>query len=260
MATYKVLNRVKTASGYDILNPMTPFDVLSCSAVSISGTTVSCTTTLPAEAFLSDQDFTIAFAIPSDPTGVTTVSVNSTSYTLSTNSQSSFQASAIGDVVMLYIDVSALTANMFNMSAVNAVNAQHANTADSATTATTANSVPGTGITGTVPVTAGGTGANNVTGAKTNLGFATSASYTGTLGTTWSGTGPYTQTVTINGILASDAPIVDIVLTGTAATDEPRLEGWGLVGRITTAANQLNFTCYSEAPTVSLPIKILCVR
>ena len=260
MAVYKVLNKVKTASGYDILNPMTPFDVLSCSSVSISGTTIACTTNIPAEAFLVDQDFTVAFAIPSSPAGVTAISVNSTSYTMDTRTQTSMQSASVGDVVMLYVDVSASQAHMFNLTSSDAAYATNAGHADTADSADSADSVPANGVTGVLTVAQGGTGAGDVTGAKTNLGFATKVTYTGTLTTTWSGTGPYQQTVNITGILSNDEPVVDVTLTGTAATDTPRLEGWGCIGRITTAVNSITFACYDSAPTVELPFRALYVK
>ena len=77
--------------------------------------------------------------------------------------------------------------------------------------------------------------------------------YTGTLSTTWSGSAaPYTQAVTVSGILSTDRPIVDFVCSGTYATDQSREEGWLNIYRAVTAANKITFYAH-EKPTVSIP-------
>ena len=83
---------------------------------------------------------------------------------------------------------------------------------------------------------------------------------TTTLNTTWQGSqAPYTKTQTVSGLLATDTPIVDVVMSGTFATDQARIEAWGYVYRITTANNSI--TLYAtEKPTVSLPIQLKVVR
>jgi len=92
------------------------------------------------------------------------------------------------------------------------------------------------------------------------LGHVNHAVLTTTLDTTWQGSkAPYTKTQTVNGLLATDTPIVDVVMSGTFATDEARIEAWGYVYRITTADNAI--TLYAtEKPTVSLPIQLKVVR
>lgn len=84
--------------------------------------------------------------------------------------------------------------------------------------------------------------------------------YIASVSTTWSGdTVPYSQTITVNGITASDNPIVDVKLSGTYATDQARLADWGKIYRIVTAANQI--TVYATAKTsVVLPIQLQVVR
>lgn len=80
----------------------------------------------------------------------------------------------------------------------------------------------------------------------------TAASWTGT-------TSPYSQSVTVSGILATDTPIVDVVMSGTYAADEARQEAWSNIYRITTASNSI--TLYAkEKPTVNLPIQLKVVR
>ena len=77
--------------------------------------------------------------------------------------------------------------------------------------------------------------------------------YTGTLSTSWTGSAaPYTQAVTVSGILSTDRPILDMVCSGTYATDQSREEGWLNIYRAVTAANKITFYAH-EKPTVSIP-------
>lgn len=90
---------------------------------------------------------------------------------------------------------------------------------------------------------------------------ATTVNHTATLTTAgWSASAPYTQTVTVTGLLASDTPIADVVLSGTAATAKLQLEAWGCVGRIVAAANSITAYCYEEKPTTAIPLQIKVVR
>lgn len=89
---------------------------------------------------------------------------------------------------------------------------------------------------------------------------AVSVDYTVTLDTTWSGdAAPYTKEQTINGILAADAPLIDLVPSATFADAEKQADAWALVYRAVTAANKITF--YAKAkPTVSIPLQIRCIR
>lgn len=89
---------------------------------------------------------------------------------------------------------------------------------------------------------------------------ATTARYTATLSTTWSGSGPYTQTVAVSGILAADTPMVDMVASTANATAILQAEAWACVGKITTAANAITATCFEEKPTTAIPIQLKVVR
>ena len=98
------------------------------------------------------------------------------------------------------------------------------------------------------------------TATLSNLGHVKHAVLTATLNTTWSGTSaPYTKTVSVSGILATDTPIIDIVMSGTYSTDEARIEAWGYIYRAVTANGSITFYA-TEKPTVSLPIQIRVVR
>jgi len=85
--------------------------------------------------------------------------------------------------------------------------------------------------------------------------------YSVTIPTTgWSGNAaPFTLNIAVSGILAADAPLIDLVQSGTYATDQQRLESWAGITRIVTAANQLRLTA-TYKPTVALPIQVRCMR
>jgi hypothetical protein len=81
-----------------------------------------------------------------------------------------------------------------------------------------------------------------------------------TLDTSWSGSAaPYSNSVTVTGILATDTPIIDVVMSGTYSTDEARIEAWGYIYRAVTANGYITFYA-TEKPSVELPIQIKVVR
>ena len=70
---------------------------------------------------------------------------------------------------------------------------------------------------------------------------------------------PYTNTVTVNGLLAADTPIVDMIPSETYETAEAETEAYANIYRMVTADNQL--TAYAtEKPTVDISIQIKAVR
>jgi hypothetical protein len=79
--------------------------------------------------------------------------------------------------------------------------------------------------------------------------------------TGWTGTGPYTNVITVAGLLASDFPIVDIDLSGVTFADVPDVQAdWALVYRVAaTAANQLTLFATDE-PTENFTLTIKVVR
>ena len=123
-----------------------------------------------------------------------------------------------------------------------------------------ANNAPGSAGTFSVPyVTVDAKGRVTAASSKTITMPTVSKTYSATIGTTWTGSAaPYTQTITVSGITANDNPIVDVVLSGTYATDEAALAEYAKVYRITTAANSI--TVYaSDKTTASLDIQLKCI-
>ena len=85
--------------------------------------------------------------------------------------------------------------------------------------------------------------------------------YTATIPyTSWTGAeAPFTKVVAVAGILAADKPIIDLVPSGTYLTDLIITENWGLIYRITTAADSI--TVYAnEVPSANIPIALKAVR
>jgi len=70
---------------------------------------------------------------------------------------------------------------------------------------------------------------------------------------------PFAQIQQVSGILATDVPIVDVVLSGNWGVDEARLEAWGYIYRIVTSNNSI-IVYAREKPEVALPIQLKVVR
>ena len=84
--------------------------------------------------------------------------------------------------------------------------------------------------------------------------------WTATITTTWSGSGPYTQSVTVSGILASDMPHITPVYSSDNATALAQKEAWACVSNAVTAANAITFACFEDKPTAEIPIQIEVIR
>lgn len=79
--------------------------------------------------------------------------------------------------------------------------------------------------------------------------------------TTWVGaSAPYTQDVTVMGILADDDPIINPVYSETNATAILEKAAWGNVGKIVTTLNTITLTCFEEKPVTAFNLQLLVVR
>ena len=76
----------------------------------------------------------------------------------------------------------------------------------------------------------------------------------------WSASAPYTQTIQVTGLLSTDIPLGDVVLSSTPATAAQELQAYGHIGRMDTGAGQLTACCYTTKPDVDLPILLKVVR
>lgn len=98
--------------------------------------------------------------------------------------------------------------------------------------------------------------------AALDAGKAETATYTITLTAAgWQGAAaPYTQTVAVAGILATDEPIVGPVYSDTLATAISQKEAWSMVSDADAAAGSIVFECFEDKPAVDIPIQIKVVR
>lgn len=113
-------------------------------------------------------------------------------------------------------------------------------------------------------------GGNKVTGLGTpeeNTDAATKgyvdgkrAAYTATLSTTWTGSGPYTQTVAVSGILATDMPHIMPAYSSDNATAITQKKAWSCVSKAEAAAGGIKFTCFEDKPTTAVPLQIEVMR
>lgn len=112
-----------------------------------------------------------------------------------------------------------------------------------------------------LPVKRGGTGATTAEDARKNLGAASVfvptgvwAQYNG-----WSSTVPYTQTISVSGMLATDTPIVDFRGVGDD-TDLVRLQSYQCVSRIVAGDGALTLYAYEEKPAEGFGLTVMVVR
>ena len=96
--------------------------------------------------------------------------------------------------------------------------------------------------------------------APEDLGAATTALYTATVTTTWTASGDYFyQDIAVNGILATDTPIVGINPGSDNAANVQYSLGMSNVFRITTSDNSIRVWARAK-PTVAIPIQLKVVR
>lgn len=72
----------------------------------------------------------------------------------------------------------------------------------------------------------------------------------------WSGSGPYTQAVTVDGILKTDEPHWGLVRSGDAAAKLAQKDAFAIVDELDTADGSVTFTCDEEKPEVDLIIQL----
>lgn len=76
----------------------------------------------------------------------------------------------------------------------------------------------------------------------------------------WSESAPYTNRVSIGGIIASDMPHITPVYSATQAIAISQREAWGFIGYGVAGANAITFTALEDKPAVDIPIQIEVIR
>lgn len=90
---------------------------------------------------------------------------------------------------------------------------------------------------------------------------ATTNLYTATLTSSgWSSSAPYTQTVSVSGILSTDTPIADVVLDVVTSTAMSQISAWMCISKIETADGSITATCLENKPEIDIPIQLKVVR
>lgn len=72
----------------------------------------------------------------------------------------------------------------------------------------------------------------------------------------WGGAAPYTQTVQVPGVLATDVPIIGLTIADGATAEEVKLQAkaWGCVDRAVTGDGTITFYCYNKLPAVDFTV------
>lgn len=84
--------------------------------------------------------------------------------------------------------------------------------------------------------------------------------YNATITTDWvDSTAPYNQIISIDGILESSTPIIDVVLDENIDTAKSQLEAWSCVSKVETGTDSITVTCFENKPDVAIPIQIKVV-
>ena len=72
----------------------------------------------------------------------------------------------------------------------------------------------------------------------------------------WSASAPYTQSVSVSGLLATDNPHVFPVYSDTLATALSQAESWAMVCTATTSNGSLTLKCFEDKPSVNLTLLV----
>ena len=131
-------------------------------------------------------------------------------------------------------------------------------------TAADVSALPATGgdMTGSISM-----GGNKVTalGSPTDSGDAATKGYVDgkhlsrnvVISTTWTGNAaPYTQSVSVNGILSTDEPHITPVYSSALETALSEKEAWAMISKAETSDGTIIFTCFEDKPTTSISIQI----
>ena len=72
----------------------------------------------------------------------------------------------------------------------------------------------------------------------------------------WTGSGPYTQTVSVSGLTATMHPLMDLVQSDDIDTAQSQLDAYACVSRAKTADEQLTVICYDFKPDVNITVQL----
>lgn len=94
----------------------------------------------------------------------------------------------------------------------------------------------------------------------TNAVRAASAIFTATVDTTWTGSAsPYSQELSVPGLLTTDTPLITLVPSDDYSTAEAQIEAYNRIYRVVAGADTLTVYAINQT-TTSVPIQIIAVR
>jgi hypothetical protein len=93
-------------------------------------------------------------------------------------------------------------------------------------------------------------------------GKASVSTYTATLlSSGWTGgSAPYTQTVSVSGILSNDKAFADVVLSDDTSTAQSQLTNWAYVSKMETSNGSVTATCFDSKPNIDLNVSLMAIR
>lgn len=103
---------------------------------------------------------------------------------------------------------------------------------------------------------------NDLANIEAGSGLVTRQTYTATLGTGWTGSAePYTQTISVPGILATDTPhIMPVYTDPDYSVTLAQIEGWSKIVSAFSGDGVIAFYCRPDKPAVAIPIQIEVMR
>lgn len=82
-----------------------------------------------------------------------------------------------------------------------------------------------------------------------------------TIPTNWSGSSaPYTQSISVTGILSTDAPHITPVYSSALETALMEKDAWAMISKAETSNGTVTFTCFEDKPATEIPIQIEVMR
>lgn len=72
----------------------------------------------------------------------------------------------------------------------------------------------------------------------------------------WSASAPYTQTVSVEGILGTDTPNYGVAYSSNSETALAQKEAFAMVDDLDTTDGSVKFTCFEEKPEVDLTVQL----
>jgi len=84
--------------------------------------------------------------------------------------------------------------------------------------------------------------------------------FTTTIGTSFSSTAPYTQSIELSEIKSTDVPMISPVYDSVVSTALLQKKAWSCIDEIETNDGSILVKCFKKTPITSIPIQIRVVK